>query len=246
MSYPPDHIVNQSGPAGVLKINYGMGPDEVVEFYGNDQNPVVVFLIHGGFWRPTIDRSHLQLLSAALAEEGHYIGLIEYRRVQGQPTQYLTDILSAILKIKDKKIILFGHSAGGQLAILAAREIKNCIGVVAASPVADLVAGELENLGDGAINLYLGGKAKDFQELDPMRVSPPKCRVEIIHTENDFIPKHVAQNYYDLHKSNHENIGFTLIDNADHYTLIDPRGSGFEKLIKVLADMQKVSSGEIK
>jgi predicted ABC-type transport system involved in lysophospholipase L1 biosynthesis ATPase subunit len=28
--------------------------------------------------------------------------------------------------------------------------------------------------------------------------------------------------------------------------LIDPRGSGFEKLIKVLADMQKVSSGEIK
>jgi predicted ABC-type transport system involved in lysophospholipase L1 biosynthesis ATPase subunit len=79
-----------------------------------------------------------------------------------------------------------------------------------------------------------------------MRVSPPKCRVEIIHTENDIIPKHVAQNYYDLHKSNHENIRFTLIDNADHYTLIDPRGSGFEKLIKVLANMQKVSSGEIK
>lgn len=238
MSYPPEHIVNQSGPAGNIKNSYGPDPDQVIEFYGNEESSVVVVLIHGGFWRPTIDRSHLQPLAKALADKGFNIALVEYRRVQGDPDQYLLDVVSALGMLKDKKVILFGHSAGGQLVILAARKINNCIGVIAASPVADLIAGEFENLGDGAINLYLGGKAEDFQELDPIKVSVPKCRIEIVHSENDFIPRHVAKNYYDKYQENHANLGFTLLGQSDHYTLIDPRGHGLDKLISLIESIK--------
>ncbi len=115
MSYPPEHIVNQSGPAGNLVISYGSDPDQVIEFYGNQESSFVVVLIHGGFWRPTIDRSHLQPLARALADKGFDTALVEYRRAQGSPNQYLLDVVSALTMLKDKKVILFGHSAGGQL-----------------------------------------------------------------------------------------------------------------------------------
>lgn len=238
MSYPPEHIVNQSGPVGGLKVKYGNDPDQVIEFYGDGNNSCVAVLIHGGFWRPTIDRSHLQPLAKALADTGFYVALVEYRRVQGTPYQYLTDVISALSLLNNKKVILFGHSAGGQMVILAARQIDNCIGVIAASPIADLVAGELENLGDGAINLYLGGQAENFQDLDPIKLTVPKCTVEIIHSENDFIPKHVAKNYFDKYQASNANLHFTLLKEADHYTLIDPRGVGLAHLVTYLNKIQ--------
>lgn len=246
MSYPPEHIVNQSGPVGDLKINYGNESDQIIEFYGDGKNSCVVVLVHGGFWRPTIDRSHLQPLAKALADTGFYVALVEYRKVQGIPYQYLTDVLSAISMLKNKKVILFGHSAGGQLVVLAARKIENCIGVIAASPVADLVAGELENLGDGAINLYLGGQAEQFQELDPIKLSVPKCIVELIHSENDFIPKHVAKNYFDKHQAKNANLQFTLLKEADHYTLIDPRGVGLAHLVSCLNKIKENAEKSVK
>ena len=234
MDYLPEHIVNQSGPVGDLKITYGGAPDQVIEFYGSTSNPTVLVLIHGGFWRPTIDRSHLQPLAFALSAQGFYVALIEYQRLPGRPYQSLDDVLAALSAIVDKKVILFGHSAGGQLAILAARKITNCIGVIAASPVADLQAGEKENIGEGAINLYLGGSAQNFQDLDPVLLSPPSCRVEIMHTQKDFIPLNVAKNYYEQHKNNSSKIDFTLLVDSDHYTLIDPRGAGLVQLVKVV------------
>jgi len=234
MEYPQDHIVNQSGPKGERIIVYGEDPDQVVELYGKAEDAPLLILIHGGYWRPTIDRAHLQPLAKKLAENNFRVALVEYRRVQGKPYQYQDDIFMAIEKLGSKDAIVIGHSAGGHLALLAARNFPDLKGVIAISPVSDLGEGEKESLGDGAITLFLGGKVDDFTDLDPIRLPPTKVKIEVIHSDGDFIPEPIAKNYVIKQKSAGEDVTYTLIPEADHFTLVDPRTRGFEILLKTI------------
>jgi acetyl esterase/lipase len=234
MEYPQDHIVNQSGPIGERVIAYGEDPDQIIEMYGEGEKPPLLILLHGGYWRPTIDRTHLQPLAKMLAEQKFRVALLEYRRVQGKPYDYQDDIFAAIKKLGSKNSIVIGHSAGGHLALLAARKFSDLKGVISISPVADLGLGEKENLGDGAINLFLGGRVDDFADLDPIRLSPAQVKVHVIHSSGDFIPELVAKNYVEKQKSAGEDVAYTLVPEADHFTLVDPRTFGFEILLKTI------------
>ena len=237
MEYPQEHIVNQSGRDGDQIISYGQSPDQIIEIYGqldSDLDQPTLVLLHGGYWRPTIDRKHLQPLAEKLSDLGFPVALIEYRREQGKADQYLEDILTGVNGLNIRSFILIGHSAGGHLALLAARKLPNCRGVIALSPVADLGLGIAENLGDGAIDLYLGEKISDYSNLDPIQLSPPDCAVEIFHSDGDFIPVNVAKNYYLKKRAEVGSINFTLVNNSDHFTLVDPRGDGFAILLQAI------------
>lgn len=237
MEYPQEHIVNQSGPDGDRTISYGDSPDQIIEIYGDldsgSDQPTLV-LLHGGYWRPTIDHKHLQSLAQKLSSLGFLVALVEYRREQGKPDQYLDDILQGVNKLNSSSFILIGHSAGGHLALLAGRKLTRCQGIIAISPVADLGLGIKENLGDGAINLYLGEKISNFSNLDPMQLSPPDCKIEIFHSDGDFIPVDIAKNYYLKKKLEGGSVNFTLVNNSDHFTLVDPRGHGFAILLQAI------------
>jgi len=129
---PPDHL-----------LRYGPGPDQVADLrlppgLGMDaagRAPVLVLLLHGGFWRAAYDRTHLGPLASALAAESFAVCTPEFRRT-GQPgggwpgtfddvalaVDRLPGLVQAVLPggAEVGGVVLAGHSAGGHLALWSA------------------------------------------------------------------------------------------------------------------------------
>ena len=138
--------------------------------------------IHGGFWRPSIDRTHTGPLCTALAGDGWTTAAIEYRRVPAQPEVTVADVEAALTGLPelvtrhDGRMLVAGHSAGGHLALLAAStmSLRTLVGVLALAPVADLERADPMGLGDGACHGFLGCEAVGRADLDP--VAPAHAR----------------------------------------------------------------------
>ncbi len=140
--------MSAADPAGVLTrpapppdqvLRYGPGPDQVADLrVGVGQAgraPVLILLLHGGFWRAAYDRVHLGPLAAALAAENFLVCTPEYRRT-GQPgggwPGTFDDVAAAVDRLPGLvrsavpsagarcRVILAGHSAGGHLALWSA------------------------------------------------------------------------------------------------------------------------------
>src|SRR5262249_61709575 len=103
----------------------------------------VVVLLHGGFWRARFTRSLMTGLAVDLAERGWASWNVEYRRggTGGGASETLDDIDRAIEtlvgvgeSLPTSRIVMVGHSAGGQLALCAAQ-------AQAVSAVASLAGG---------------------------------------------------------------------------------------------------------
>ena len=68
-------------------LHYGEGADQVIEvFRAIGAVKKRVLLIHGGYWRPEFDRSHLRPYAQELALRGIETLLLEYRRELGSPS----------------------------------------------------------------------------------------------------------------------------------------------------------------
>ena len=93
--------------------------------------PLIV-LIHGGFWTPAFDRSHLGPMAHALAGAGYVVAVPEYRRA-GMAAEGWTGTFNDIAAALDQvaaiagahgadvsAVTWAGHSAGGHLALWAA------------------------------------------------------------------------------------------------------------------------------
>ena len=145
--------MSAADPAGVLTrpasppdlvLRYGPGPDQVadlrlpagLEVGAAGWAPVLVLLLHGGFWRAAYDRVHLGPLASALAAESFLVCTPEYRRT-GQPgggwPGTFDDVAAAVDRLPGLvrsavpvaggaglRVILAGHSAGGHLALWSA------------------------------------------------------------------------------------------------------------------------------
>jgi pimeloyl-ACP methyl ester carboxylesterase len=205
-------------PSSGELISFGDSADQVIElFRATGTSKKSIGLIHGGYWRPEYDRAHLRPYAVRLASEGFDTYLIEYRRTQGSPDEYIEDIKSAVYEIGECALI--GHSAGGHLAVLASN-IPQVQGVVALAPVSDLVRGEELNLDGGAITLFLGGDADARPDLDPMRLSALKVPVTVIHGANDErVPVELSQSFAEKFTE----IEYVEIPECGHFELIDPR-----------------------
>lgn len=199
-------------------IKYGDEPDQVIEVFRTSSiRPNKVLLIHGGYWRPEYDRSHLRPYAVKLAELGFHTYLVEYRRDQGEPQQYLEDLRSAIELIGSCSVV--GHSAGGHLALLIHKS-RNVEKIIALAPVSDLVEGERLGLDQGAITEFLGGKATEYEQLDPIQHTGYSDAVTIIHGDFDKrVPVELSRAFHQKFPEIH----FFELSGVGHFELIDPR-----------------------
>jgi acetyl esterase/lipase len=204
---------------------YGEHPDQVVEVFHGDGGPLVV-LIHGGFWRPGYDRTHIRPLAAALRAEGRTVASVEYRRRPGDPDASTSDIraaLAAAAGVATGPVVVAGHSAGGHLALwaAAAAPAPGLVRTVALAPVADLVAADRASLGDDAVRDFLGGDPEGRPDLDPVRLDTPDAPVWIVHGEQDaIVPVAQAHSY----RAAHPCAEVELVPRAGHFAMIDPLG----------------------
>jgi acetyl esterase/lipase len=240
-------VLGRAASAPQRTLRYGPEPDQVADVRSGAQGaqrPLIV-LIHGGFWKPAYDRAHAQPMAQALAEAGWSVLMLEYRRIPGQPDAMLQDIACAIAALPGQvqghngKLLLVGHSAGGHLALWAAASgVSNALwGVLALAPAADLGMAQRLNLGDGAVQKFLGVDAAERADVDPMHLRAPTFPVTVLQGEQDeIVPLAVAQSYGAAFPATR----LMLLPDAGHFALIDPLSGAWGE---VLQELERLSVG---
>jgi acetyl esterase/lipase len=222
-------------------LTWGPEPGQVADLrLGSPDQPLVI-VIHGGFWRPRTDRTHLRPMAHALAEAGYTVLSPEYRRVSGDPDVTMDDVRvglqvlpTAVHGYFDQRVILMGHSAGGHLALWAGAICPptGLIATIASSPVGDLQAADRANLGRGAVRDFLGVAAAERPDLDPARLPRPNTRTIVLAGSlDDEVPPAISQAYVQAH----EGIESHVLAGAGHYEFIDPLSDVWTMILTTLA-----------
>ncbi|MGW9118259.1 alpha/beta hydrolase [Streptomyces sp. NPDC055663] len=259
---------------------YGSHPDQLIDFYaprdGRTGAPVVVVL-HGGSWRAPYDRQHVSPFADFLARRGFAVANVEYRRggeipqqrgsgpVVGRWPETFDDVAAAMdalpallareLPAADaRRIVVTGHSAGGQLALwAAARHVlpegspwrlpapPQLRGVVALAPIADFTTAVELDVCSGAVGQLLGGE-EDFAErathADPAVLLPTGIATTVVQGTTDVdVPQPVAEAFVDAAAKAGETVGLTLLPDVGHFPLIDPAADACAVVAEELAQL---------
>ncbi|MFD7752530.1 alpha/beta hydrolase family protein [Streptomyces sp. NPDC059757] len=259
---------------------YGDHPDQVIDFYaprdGRAGAPVVVVL-HGGAWRGPYDRLHVTPFADFLARRGFAVANVEYRRGSELPQQRgsgpvagrwpetfddvsaamdaLPGLLAVALPEADaRRVVVTGHSAGGQLALwAAARHVlpqgspwrlasaPPLRGVVALAPIADFATAVELDVCSGAVGQLLGREA-DFATrspyADPAALLPTGIATAVVQGRTDLtVPHAVAEAFVDAAAKAGETVGLTLLEEVGHFPLIDPAADACAVVAEEIAQL---------
>lgn len=237
-------------PPADARIAYGTDPNQ----FGEIRVPKIrgsfplVMNIHGGFWRAKYDLTHAGHLCAALTAKGLATWNVEYRRV-GNPSGgwpgTFEDIRNAYrfmfqlakrFNLDSAKVLVMGHSAGGQLALCLAAHEPSLKRVVSLAGVVDLQQAWELHLSNDAVVDFLGGKPSEipehYREADPMQISIPHATTQwLIHgAEDAVVPSYLSRNYAEQKKMRGEDVHYLEISTAAHFDLIDPRSKAWPRV----------------
>ncbi|AMM22113.1 hypothetical protein AX769_20640 [Frondihabitans sp. PAMC 28766] len=221
-----------------------------------------VILIHGGFWRGTPDYFDGPTeLAEALVAEGYNIWQIEYRQLPnggGWPgtlddTAAAIDHLAVVvasLGIDPGPTVTVGHSAGGHLAVWALSRpdpVVTLTGAVSLAGAVNLLLGEHEDMGDSAVQNFLGGSSDDhpdrYAAADPMLRIEPTLPVRIVHGRaDDVVPMNQSETYVAAALEAGQDATLTVVD-GDHGVVIDPSHPAFQALLAALGDLAGAGAG---
>ncbi|HSP38916.1 MAG TPA: alpha/beta hydrolase [Frankiaceae bacterium] len=193
--------------------SYGPDRNQVADFYLPSGTPPdggfpVAVLLHGGYWRTQYGKNTCRPLAERLRSRGFAVWNVEYRRVGpgrkgggGWPATFddvatALDLLARLPEPLDlSDVTVLGHSAGGQLALWAARRTQLTAGAVGADPVvrpARVIAlapvTHLAGAGDAALALMGSSRAEDpdgWQQADPSAAPPPPVPTLVVHGRDD-------------------------------------------------------------
>ncbi|GAA1210723.1 alpha/beta hydrolase [Prauserella alba] len=233
-------VLTRPAPEPDRTLRYGDDPDHVADawFSATARYPLLVF-VHGGYWRPAYDRIHTRPLAVALRDEGWPVVSVEYRRVPGEPDEPAGDVGAALAELPAqvgaREVVLAGHSAGGHLALWAASSCPpaGLLGTVPLAPVADLRLAHRLDLGDGAVEAFLGGPPDERPDLDPVWMPAPEGPVTIVHGAEDRLPVSVSESYVDSHPA----AKLVVVPGAAHFEVIDPLSAAWPAVTTALTDV---------
>jgi acetyl esterase/lipase len=137
-------IVGGSGKARLKKpsrVSYGTGTEQWGEWWIPEEpgsGCPVALLVHGGFWRRPWSAKLMRRLARQVKDSGFIAFNVEYRRLgRFKKSPYwpapLQDVLTVLERLPElwpnnfgfqpdwQRVVLIGHSAGGQLCLLAAK-----------------------------------------------------------------------------------------------------------------------------
>jgi acetyl esterase/lipase len=242
-----DDILLRQPPPADARLAYGSDPNQFLDLRlpkeKTKQPWRLVINIHGGFWRAKYNLEHAGHLCTALTAKGVATANLEYRRV-GNPggawPETFEDIRSAYQfliqnahthNFDPQRIVVMGHSAGGQLALCLAAHEPSVTRVISLAGVVDLQRTYQLHLSNDAVVEFLRGTPNDvpdhYHEADPMQLSIPNAHQWLIHgSADDTVPPEFSHEYVAA-KTNHsgkakEDVQLTEINRAGHLDLIDP------------------------
>jgi acetyl esterase/lipase len=244
-----DDILELPAPPADARVSYGTDPNQFGDLRlpkGKGPFPTLMNL-HGGYWRAKYDLAHAGHLCAALTTLGFATWNVEYRRVGNEGGGWpgtLEDLVSANRFLPQlakrhpldiSKLVVMGHSAGGQLALCLAAHQQGISRVLALAGVLDLERASQLHLSNDAVVEFLGGTPKTvpehYEEADPMRLPIPNARQFVLHgSEDDTVPPDFSRKYAEAKKARGESVTLVEIAKAGHFDVIDPRSAAWQKV----------------
>jgi acetyl esterase/lipase len=248
-----EDILTIPPPPADARIAYGSDPNQFLDLRlpkTKSPHPLVIN-IHGGFWRAKYDLAHAGHLCAALTAKGIATANLEYRRVGndgGAWPNTFADIRAAYQFLRQnahthnfdvQKIVIMGHSAGGQLALCLAAHEPTVTRAVSLAGVVDLQRAYRLHLSNDAVVEFLRGTPAEipdhYREADPVQLPIPQARQWLIHgAADDIVPSGFSRDYVAA-KQKHsarekEDVHLLEIAGAGHFDLIDPRSAAWKQV----------------
>jgi len=232
-------------PGHSTTLAYGPHPDQFIDLWGDQDAPVVIVTIHGGYFAAEFDRSVNEPLARRLAYEGALVANVEYRRTGSvsDPRQTVEDVRIAIAAIVAKspatvRIVLLGHSAGGFLC-LAGSTVPGVAAMLPLAPLTYLRATADGGWDEGAIKRWIGASPEEDvatwarMELAAVGIGDVECIV--LHgTEDKVVPIEHSRRFVKNLSSEAPSSILIELPATGHYEFLDPDSSATTELLAVL------------
>jgi acetyl esterase/lipase len=224
-----DILTDPPPPPADERVAYGPEPLQFADLRNVDGDALAIVL-HGGSWKATYNLIHLAHLCIRLGEIGVPTLNVEYRRV-GDPgggwPGSLEDVVLAVelAKTLARRPVLVGHSAGGHLALLAAKRTR--LPVVALAAVSDPPTWQ-----NDAVAAFFGA-GSPVPEASPLAQAPTGTPTTLVHgTADDVVPFEQSRRYADA-------AGATLrpLEGAGHFEPIDPRSPEVDVTLRAVQEL---------
>lgn len=255
-------VVSSNDP---IPVAYGSGPQQ----FGHLRLPAgrgpfaVLVNIHGGFWRARYDLLHASDLCVELTSAHGLATLnLEYRRPGQEGGGFpatLDDVragfgalaeIAAAHSLDLGRVVVMGHSAGGQLALYLASHQPGLLGVVSLAGVVDLEEGWRLGLsdvvGDSAVAAFLGGTPDEvperYAQADPMRLAirPPQ---RLLHGARDrAVPASLSRGYVEAKSRRGEDVQLVEIEDTGHFDVIKPGSAAWGAVAKTVLSLTAAST----
>jgi acetyl esterase/lipase len=253
------HIVEAMGPR---RLRYGTRRGQRADLWlPAERNPdgslPVVVLIHGGFWRSPYTKLLMTRLARSVRSQGWAAWNVEYRRVGwlggggGWPATLIdvalaVDHLGALAGVDVGRVVVCGHSAGGQLALWVAGRRRLPAGAPGAGPlvlvrgavalagVTDLRRIAERGAGNGAtaVSRLLGGPPEQvgdrYAVASPIELLPLGVPSVLIHGLDDqTVSPSASERFASRAVDAGDEAVYVAIAGAGHRSMLDPRGPGW-------------------
>jgi acetyl esterase/lipase len=252
-----DDILSVPPPRADARLAYGPDANQFLDLRlpsskEKSQAPYpLVMNIHGGFWRAKYNLDHAGHLCAALTSRGLATANLEYRRVGNDGGAWpgtFSDIRSAYHflvqnaqahHLNPKRIVVMGHSAGGQLALCLAAHEPGLTRAVSLAGVVDLQRTYQLHLSNDAVVEFLRGTPTEvpdhYREADPMELSIPQAHQWLVHgSADDDVPPTFSRDYVAAKQQRSgkekEDVHLLEIPGASHMDLIDPGTQAWKQI----------------
>jgi acetyl esterase/lipase len=241
------------------RVTYGEDPSQFADLRVPDGDARgTVVLLHGGSWVAEIGLTELDPLAERLTALGLVTWNLEYRRVGngGGVPATLLDVAAGVDRLRGPdlpagiadRVVLLGHSAGGQLCVWAAsrtdrtpggRPKVRALGAISLAGVLDLASASTGEVAE-AVTAFMGGPPAAvpdrYDVADPSRLVPPSCRVWAVHADrDDVVPEQQSLDYVAAAQAAGGTAEQVVVP-ADHVSINHPDSPSFGTIAELVTE----------
>ncbi len=243
-------------------VRYGPFADQVADLHlPTTSRPLVVCLLHGGYWRMPYGRGQMTEIADDLASRGFAVWNLEYSRLgspRGGWPATMDDAASGIdhlaalaadgVDLDLDRVTVVGHSAGGHLALWAAGRSRSpsaqssrvrVAAAVGLAPIVDLAEAYGSRVGGEAIVELLGGTPSQqpdrYRAASPMEMLPLRVRQLVLHgTADGMVPVDLSRRYVQAAKAAGDAAELIELPGCGHMEYLDPASEAHATLCRWL------------